>query len=150
MDLILWRHAEAEDGLDDLARDLTGKGEKQAARMAAWLKEKLPDDATIIASEAVRARRTAAALSRKVVIDERLNPGVIAQNYLAVAEWPERDGAVVLVGHQPTIGRVASMLLSGIEADWTARKGAIWWIQHRIRDDRPQTVLRAMLSPEQI
>ena len=40
MDLILWRHAEAqdpEDGMDDLARALTRRGEKQAARMAAWL-----------------------------------------------------------------------------------------------------------------
>ena len=34
MDLILWRHAEAEDaraGQDDLERALTPKGERQAA-----------------------------------------------------------------------------------------------------------------------
>ncbi|MEO7547467.1 MAG: histidine phosphatase family protein, partial [Ramlibacter sp.] len=40
MDLILWRHAEAEDapeGGDDLDRALTSRGEKQAARVAAWL-----------------------------------------------------------------------------------------------------------------
>ncbi len=40
MDLILWRHAEAEKanpGSDDLTRALTAKGEKQATRMAAWL-----------------------------------------------------------------------------------------------------------------
>ena len=38
MDLILWRHAEAEElaeAGDDLARALTSRGEKQAARMAA-------------------------------------------------------------------------------------------------------------------
>ena len=41
MDLILWRHAEAEDwpegdpqGGSDLERSLTARGEKQAARMA--------------------------------------------------------------------------------------------------------------------
>ena len=37
MDLILWRHAEAEEereGLDDLERGLTSRGEKQAARVA--------------------------------------------------------------------------------------------------------------------
>ena len=34
MDLILWRHAEAEDGANDLARELTQKGHKQAARVA--------------------------------------------------------------------------------------------------------------------
>ena len=37
MDLILWRHAEAEPGAPDHGRRLTPKGEKQAARMAAWL-----------------------------------------------------------------------------------------------------------------
>ena len=45
MDLILWRHAEAEeatDGMEDLARALTPKGEKQAARMGAWLDRQLP------------------------------------------------------------------------------------------------------------
>ncbi len=40
MDLILWRHAEAEnaeEGRDDLSRALTPKGERQALRMASWL-----------------------------------------------------------------------------------------------------------------
>ena len=34
MDLILWRHAEAEPGEPDLERALTPKGVKQARRMA--------------------------------------------------------------------------------------------------------------------
>ena len=33
MDLILWRHAEAEPGEPDLGRRLTAKGLKQAERM---------------------------------------------------------------------------------------------------------------------
>ncbi|HEX7466215.1 MAG TPA: histidine phosphatase family protein, partial [Usitatibacter sp.] len=39
MELILWRHAEAEDagGGGDLARSLTKRGRKQAAKMAEWL-----------------------------------------------------------------------------------------------------------------
>ena len=44
MDLILWRHAEAFDlaeGQTDLERALTPRGEKQAARMAAWLDRQL-------------------------------------------------------------------------------------------------------------
>jgi phosphohistidine phosphatase len=46
MDLILWRHAEAFDlaeGGTDLERMLTPRGEKQAARMAAWLDRQLPE-----------------------------------------------------------------------------------------------------------
>ena len=40
MDLILWRHAEAEeadDGRPDLERKLTARGERQATRVALWL-----------------------------------------------------------------------------------------------------------------
>lgn len=150
MDLILWRHAEADDGADDLDRPLTHKGEKQAAKMGDWLKRRLPDEKLVLTSNALRTRQTAAYLSNESTIDHRLNPGVEPSNYLAVAGWPRADGTIVIVGHQPAIGRVASMLLAGIEADWTARKGAIWWIQYRIRDNQPQTVLRAMLSPEQL
>ena len=50
MDLILWRHAEAIDVEmvgDDMLRSLTGKGEKQAARMAAWLDRQLPEGAKL-------------------------------------------------------------------------------------------------------
>ncbi len=36
MELILWRHAEAEPGEPDLGRRLSAKGEKQARRMAEW------------------------------------------------------------------------------------------------------------------
>ena len=46
MDLVLWRHAEAQEwveGCDDMARTLTLRGEKQAARMAAWLDRQLPE-----------------------------------------------------------------------------------------------------------
>jgi phosphohistidine phosphatase len=42
MDLILWRHAEAEDGLPDLERRLTPRGQKHAARIAQWLLQRLP------------------------------------------------------------------------------------------------------------
>ena len=34
MDLLLWRHAEAEDGIPDLKRKLTKRGEKQAQQMS--------------------------------------------------------------------------------------------------------------------
>ncbi|MEZ5719744.1 MAG: histidine phosphatase family protein, partial [Burkholderiaceae bacterium] len=53
MDLILWRHAEAEVGtehMNDLARPLTARGEKQAARMAAWLDRQLPDGLRVLSS----------------------------------------------------------------------------------------------------
>ena len=58
MDLILWRHAEAEEGGPDLERRLTARGHKHAARVAKWLLQRLPSKCTVIASPARRARQT--------------------------------------------------------------------------------------------
>lgn len=75
MDLILWRHAEAEDGLDDLARALTKKGQKQAEDMAAWLSKNIPKETRILASQALRSQQTARALSKNFEISAEINPG---------------------------------------------------------------------------
>ena len=48
MDLILWRHADAENGVHDSERKLTAKGIKQATRMAKWLRARIPDVANRI------------------------------------------------------------------------------------------------------
>ncbi len=63
MELILWRHAEAEDGFPDAARKLTEKGLQQAHNMAKWLKPRLPRNARIMVSPAKRTQQTALALS---------------------------------------------------------------------------------------
>ena len=65
MDLILWRHAEAEDarGGDDLGRPLTNRGRRQAERMAAWLGPRLAAGAQVLASPARRCQETVAAVA---------------------------------------------------------------------------------------
>ena len=65
MDLILWRHAEAEPGEPDHGRRLTSKGRKQAERMAAWLEHRLPETTRILVSPAERTQETALALGRR-------------------------------------------------------------------------------------
>ena len=62
MELILWRHADAEDGSPDMARRLTKKGRKQAEHVAEWLEKRLPNDYVLISSPAVRAREMAEVL----------------------------------------------------------------------------------------
>ncbi|MEA3194623.1 MAG: phosphohistidine phosphatase, partial [Betaproteobacteria bacterium] len=57
MDLILWRHAEAEEGGADLERKLTAKGLKQAERVANWLLQRLPGKFAVVASPAARAQQ---------------------------------------------------------------------------------------------
>ena len=149
MDLILWRHAEAEDGVPDKTRDLTAKGEKQASRMAAWLKERLPKDTKVLTSPATRAVRTATYLVDHPEVVRALDVGATPAAVLAAAGWPE-NGSVVVVGHQPTLGRVAALLLAGEEQDWVIKKGAVWWFTNRVRGGEAQTVLRAVMAPDML
>ena len=74
MDLLLWRHAEAEDGEDDLKRRLTARGEKQARTMAAWIRDHQPKDLRIIVSPAMRTQQTAEALKLPFETHRKIGP----------------------------------------------------------------------------
>ncbi len=148
MDLILWRHAQAEDGLPDLERPLTALGRKQAARMAAWLDRSLPSGCRVLCSPAVRTRQTADALGRKYKVVPEIDPGATPQQVLEAAGWPDGRGPVLLVGHQPWLGQVAALLLSGQVQDWTVKKANAWWIAQRGREDGNAIYLKAVLAPE--
>lgn len=148
MDLLLWRHAEAADGNPDHERALTARGIEQAHRIAAWLGEHGPKYPRVLASPTRRTRQTASALGTDFAVLPALGPEASATDLLAAAGWPNAGGAVIIVGHQPTLGRFAALLLSGKEAAWTVKKGALWWFSHRIRDGQEQTILRAVISTE--
>jgi phosphohistidine phosphatase len=152
VELILWRHAEAETGEPDLGRKLTPKGEKQARRMAEWLHAHLPDSAKIVASPAARAQQTAQALAelshRKFKTLDAIAPGASADDVLAAVGWPEGKSPVVVVGHQPTLGWVASKVMTGEELPWSIKKAAVWWLQSRSRDGEEQAVLRTVINPD--
>ena len=158
MELILWRHAEAQDhpfGEEggqgdalDLERRLTPRGEKQATRMAAWLDRQLPDGARVYASPAERTRQTANALGRKVRVRDELAPGADPAAVLALVGWPDGKTPVVVVGHQPALGHVIAQLLGLPETDCPMRKGAVWWLRQRERGGRMQTVLVTVQTPE--
>jgi len=151
MDLILWRHAEAEDwqeGCDDMQRSLTRRGEKQAQRMAAWLDRQLPEGARVLSSPARRCEQTALVLNRKFRLRQELAPESTAQQLLEVAEWPVSRQAVLLIGHQPAIGDALSQLLQLKQPSCPVRKGAVWWLRSRERDGHEQTVVVAVQSPD--
>jgi phosphohistidine phosphatase len=152
MDLILWRHAEAHDEAPegDLARALTPRGHKQAERMAHWLNQRLPHRLRVLASPAVRAQQTAAALERKFRTVDALGPDSDVQALLQAARWPDGSEPVLVVGHQPTLGHAVAWLLGGVgDASWSIRKGGVWWLRRRPeRDGSAQTLLMAAISPE--
>lgn len=155
MDLILWRHAEAEDWLVgdpqprlDLDRSLTQRGEKQAARMAAWLDRQLPEGARIWVSPARRCEQTALALGRKYKIRAELAPDATPGQLLDLVQWPTNKYPVLVVGHQPVLGQTIAQLLSLKENECAVKKGALWWLRNRDRDGQSQTVVVTVQSPE--
>ena len=162
MDLIVWRHADAEDLSDgiaqsaimagdvqsDLARSLSSKGLRQATRMAQWLDSKLPDNARILVSPAVRCEQTVVPLGRKYKICPELSPSGSVDELLALTHWPDSKYPVVLVGHQPTLGQVVNRLLGLEGIDISLRKGSLWWLRSRLRDGQRQALVVTVQSPD--
>ncbi len=143
-DLILWRHAEAEDGVPDEARRLTKKGQQQAQKMAHWLSRHLPRGWQVMASPTARTRETAAALTADFIVEPALSTSATPQGLLKVAAWSQGRGVMVVVGHQPTLGAAAALALTGSTHAWNVKKGAIWWIARDVSGD---VIVRAVLTP---
>jgi phosphohistidine phosphatase len=153
MDLILWRHAEAEvaaAGVDDLQRALTAKGERQAERMAEWLNRRLTQSTRVLVSPALRCQQTAKALGRKFRTVAAIAPEASAEELLAAAGWPDASNPVLIVGHQPTLGLAAALMLTRVEQPWAVKKGAVWWLRHRPRSEDGEIVLQAVQAPDSL
>ena len=153
MDIILWRHAEAEDlASSDLARRLTPRGVRQAKRMATWLKSQMGAVSKwrVIASPAVRAQQTAAALEMPVETAASIAPGADPSAIFEAAGWPDNSRNVIIVGHQPTLGMAAGLLINGVDGYVSVKKAAAWWFRCRQRDVETEAVLVAMATPETV
>lgn len=149
MDLILWRHAEAEEGgpdLPDEKRRLTPRGAKQAHDIARWLRSRLPKKTRILVSPATRTQQTAQALALPFELEPRIAVGADALDLVAAANWPANRNTVLLVGHQPSLGQTAALLMTGTESDWSIKKGGIWWFACRNRNGINRTLLRMVIN----
>lgn len=150
MDLILWRHAEAEEGgpdLPDLRRRLTARGDKQARDVARWLREHLPKRCRILVSPAERTQETAHRLHLPYEIEPKVGVGGTATEVLKAAGWPASERTVLVIGHQPTLGQVAAKLLGCSSPDLSIKKGGVWWFSQRERAGGMETLLRAVINP---
>lgn len=155
MDLILWRHAEAEErpetGLEaaqDLDRSLTPRGHKQAVKMAGWLDRQLPEGARILVSPARRCEQTVLALGRKYKVRPELGPDATPEQLLELVQWPSARGPIVIVGHQPMLGQTIAKLLGLQVSECPVKKAMVWWLRSRDRDGVCQTVVVTVQSPE--
>lgn len=151
-EIIFWRHAEAHDvdeGQSDLDRKLTVKGQRQAERVAFWLDRNLPQQCKVFVSQAKRAQQTARCLPRKHKTLVELNPDARPDGVLAAVGWGAQTEPIVIIGHQPWIGECIHWLLMEAVAPMTVRRGAVWWLQSRVREELAQEViLRAVATPE--
>lgn len=121
MRLVIARHGKAEADSPtgrDADRRLTPLGERQAL----WLGEQLLtsgySDATVLASQAERARRTAEILSDVLGITPLFVPGLMlgrsAGEALSVIETYCEHPRLVIVGHNPTVSELATILTHGL------------------------------------
>lgn len=153
MDLVIWRHAEAVDwqeGCDDLDRALTPRGYKQAIRMSEWLDRQLPESTRIFSSPARRCEDTVCRLDRKYKIHNDLLPESKAESILTTLQWPTAKGTVLIVGHQPMLGQIVAQALGLQNTNCPIRKGSVWWLRSRERDEQRQTVLVAVQSVDML
>lgn len=173
MDLLLVRCADLEsDGLlkggDELvqapavSRDAMGcglseRGEKHTRRLANWLRGQAPRQLQIFSSPAKGARQMAGLIADGIgdsalppIVSRLLGPEANASDLLGAVGWPHDHHAALVVAHQPALGALASLLLSGHEASLVYKRGSIWWFSSRHRGGELQTVLRCVLTPDML
>lgn len=148
MELILWRHADAEYGYLDMDRPLSDKGCKQARKMAGFLLPKLPKDVRILVSPALRTQQTALALGLPFQTEPLLAPDASVEDILQAVDWPNGDGCTVVVGHQPTLGMLAARLLASSDVGVSIKKGAVWWMTARRHEAGTAASLRWAMSAQ--
>ncbi len=115
--LYLIRHAHAVDDEDDAGRPLSAEGRAQVRRLAAFLRpsgEMQP--AEMWHSPLVRARQTAALLAELLELRAPLKnvAGLKSEDDpQIIASRLQSPVSLALVGHEPHLGSLASLLVSG-------------------------------------
>src|SRR5580765_8570531 len=112
MRVYLVRHAEAGPGEPDELRALTSHGRWQAKELGERFARRGIRADAVLSSPLLRARQTAEAIAAEAGVDaereERLAPGATADDLRAVVAG--RGETVVVVGHQPDCGLIASAI----------------------------------------
>ena len=132
MELLLWRHADAQSGIPDFERELSAHGHEQARRVAAWLEERAPENLRLVVSPATRARQTVAHFRNDESLMQFCAPlydGAPPEDILALLGWPHAASPALVVGHQPLIGTLAARLLGSTPHPASFRKSALWWLR---------------------
>ena len=140
---------------DAMGAALSERGEKHARRLAAWLRSQAPRQVQLFASPAKGARQMAGLLTDGLgtavlppIVSRLLGPEASASDVLGAVGWPHDHHAALVVAHQPALGALAALLLTGQEVPLPFKRGAIWWFSSRHRGPELQAVLRCVLTPD--
>ena len=87
-------------------------------------------------------------MGRKYKIVDAIGPQASATEVLELTGWPASRHPVLVIGHQPWLGELASLLLTGEEQSWSIKKSNAWWIASRDREEGNEIFLKAVLAPE--
>ena len=134
---------------------LSPRGERHTRRLATWLNTHAPRGLQVFSGPAKGGRQMAEMIAEEMgttalspVVSRLLAPTSHASDILGAIGWPDDHKAALVVAHQPAVGALASLLLTGHEAPLAFKRGAIWWFSNRHRDGEMQTVLRCALTPD--
>lgn len=160
--LLLLRHAVAEEptaGQADAERRLTAEGKRKLRDVVAGMRAlDLPVD-VVLTSPLRRTRETAAIVADgygladdRVVATPALAPGGAADDLRAALGKCARCEGVVLVGHQPDLGELASILLVGTPGlvPLPFKKAGLAGITVGALPPRQAGVLEFFLTPAQL
>lgn len=153
-DLLLWRHAEAEDMSvtgQDADRALTKRGRKDAAGMAKWLHQHLPEGTLVLCSPARRCRETVEALTALTQAEIKIVDFLSVESSLQQIEDALADydsvKALLLVGHQPNLGFLMARLLVMQQSAPVVKKGSVSWLRKRHAGDTEEYYIYAVQQP---
>jgi phosphohistidine phosphatase len=133
MRLILFRHgpaghADLERWPDDRSRPLNLHGEERVREASHGLVRLEQSFARVISSPLTRAAQTAELLREELGIepavtsDDDLAPGGSLRSLIESLSTDEADGTVILVGHEPDLGKLAGTLIFGAPAHLPLKK----------------------------
>jgi phosphohistidine phosphatase len=163
MELYLLRHGIAvEPGTrgfeDDASRPLTGKGRRQLRKIAGAIRKLEPQFDLILSSPLLRAKQTAEIVAGKLKPKKRLKlsnalaPGGTAAILLRqLAREKPAPRTVLLVGHEPDLSRLVSLLTCGSTAlQMDFKKAGLCKLESETLHAGKCATLAWLLTPKQL
>ncbi len=160
MKLVLVRHGEANNEMDDSRRSLTEEGRNDIVRMTSLLHGTGWKFSEVRCSPVLRAAQTARQISESfrdysgrelaIVEEHRLSPGVDPEGIKQMLTNYSPSDAAVWVFHMPDIARIASMILGLPDTSFYFPPGSMVGLNLPLPSFEGRSMLIWMGQPEYI